>query len=123
MYEADIFGLVFLGDLATIKCRPLINIIASSFNVPVAVLVVKDISKNMAQGGKKDDTFILEVFKPYLKQYNEKKIRTDMVLFDAASNVHKARQIISVSYPWITVLQGDVHVLSLFFLTLQNSQL
>ena len=37
MVEADVIGLVLLRDLATIKGRPLINIISSSFNVPVAV--------------------------------------------------------------------------------------
>ena len=42
MDEADVFGPVFLRDSSTIKGRPLINIIASSFNVPVAVLGVKD---------------------------------------------------------------------------------
>ena len=29
IYRADVFGILFLGDLATIKDRPLINIIAS----------------------------------------------------------------------------------------------
>ena len=84
MVEAKVFGLVFLGDLDTIKGRPLINIIASSFNVPVAVLGVKDFSKQLAQGGKKYATFISEAFKPHLRKYDKKKSHTDLVFFDGA---------------------------------------
>ena len=121
MAEADVFSLVFLWELATIKVCPLINIIASSFNFPVDVLGVKYCSKHLAQGGNKDATFILEAFKPYLKQYDENKIRTGLRFFDSASNVHKAGQILSASYPRITVLHGAEHVLSLFFSDIENS--
>ena len=37
--EGEIFGLLFLGDGATISRRPLLNILASGENIPVAVLV------------------------------------------------------------------------------------
>ena len=49
MDEADVFGLVFLGDLAKIKGRPLINIIVSSFNVPVNVLGVENCKTNWSR--------------------------------------------------------------------------
>ena len=96
--EADVFGLVFLGDLATIKGRTLIKIIASLFNVPVAVLGVKDCSIHLAQGGNKDATFISEAFKPDLGQYNEKKSCANLVFFDSESNIQKAGKIIAASY-------------------------
>ena len=115
MAEADVFGLIFLRDLSTIKGRSLINIIESSFNVPVAVLGMKYCSKHLAQGGKKYANFISEAFQLYLKKYDEKKSRTYLVLFDGASNVQKAVNILAVSYPQITVLHGAEHVLSLFF--------
>ena len=51
MVRADVFGLVFLGEFATIKGRPLINIITSSFKFPVGVLGVKYCSKQLSQGG------------------------------------------------------------------------
>ena len=81
----------------------------------MAVLGVKNCSKHLAQGGKKYATFISEAFKQYLKQYNEKKIRTDLVFFDGASNVQKAGQILAAYYPQITVLRGVENVLSLSF--------
>ena len=37
--EAEIFGLLFLGGGATISRRPLLNIMASDKNIPVAALV------------------------------------------------------------------------------------
>ena len=123
MAEVDIFGLVFLGDLDMTKGRPIINIIASSSNVPVAVLGVKYFSKHLAQGGKKDDTCTLEELKPHLEKYNEKNIRTDLVLFDGASNLHKSGKILAASYPRITVLHSAKKVLYLFSPTLQHSQL
>ena len=42
MERADVLGIFFLRDLANMKGCPLISIIAYSFNVPMAVLVVKD---------------------------------------------------------------------------------
>ena len=35
--EADIFGLLFLGDGSTILRCPLLNILASAKNIPVAI--------------------------------------------------------------------------------------
>ena len=68
MAKADVFGLVFLRDLARIKKFPLIKIIVSSFNVPEAILRVKYFLIHLVQGEKKDSNFILEAFKPYLEQ-------------------------------------------------------
>ena len=36
--ESDIFGLLFIGDGATISRVPLLNILVSGGNLPVAVL-------------------------------------------------------------------------------------
>ena len=80
----------------------------------MAILGVKYLSKHLAQGGKKDANFILNAFKPYLKQYDEKKSRTNLVFFDGASNVQNAVQILVAYYPRITVLHSDKHVLSIF---------
>ena len=40
--EADTFGIAFLGDFATIKKMPLLNILGSPANTPPVVLEVKD---------------------------------------------------------------------------------
>ena len=116
MDKADVFGIVFLGDLDTIKGCPLINITASSFNFLVAVLGVKYCSKQLVQGN-----FISKRFsnRP-LEQYDEKKSHTDMVLFYGASNIQKAGQILAASYPRITVLHGAKHMLSLLFSNIEK---
>ena len=115
MYEAEVFDLVLHRYFATIKACPLTNILVSSLNVPVYVLGEKDRLKHLEQGGKKDANFILEVFKTYLKQYDEKKSHTDLVLFDGASNVHKSGKLLAVYYPQRTVLNSSEHVLYPFF--------
>ena len=40
--EADTFGLTFLGDGATVRRLPLINVLASSISLPVAPLEIVD---------------------------------------------------------------------------------
>ena len=40
--ESDIFGLLFLGDGDTISIVPLLNILVSGKNLPVAVLELVD---------------------------------------------------------------------------------
>ena len=46
--EADIFGLLFFGDGATISKCPLLNIMASAKNIPVAVLEIVDCQGHLA---------------------------------------------------------------------------
>ena len=113
--EADVFGLCFLGDLATIKGMPLVNVIASAFNVPVTVLGVKDCSEHLAKGGKKDASFIANEFLKYLEKHDPMKSRTDIVFFDGATNVQKAGHILEAHYPRISVEHGTEHCLALFF--------
>ena len=60
--EADIFGLLFLGDGATFLLCPLLNILASAKNIPVAVLGNVDCHVHLADGNKKDGTFICNRF-------------------------------------------------------------
>jgi hypothetical protein len=38
-----------------------------------------------------------------------------LMLFDGASNVQNARELVSITYPCITVVHGAEHVVSLFF--------
>ena len=53
--EADIFGLLFLGDGSTILRCPLLNILASAKNIPVAVLEIIDCQGHLADGNKKTE--------------------------------------------------------------------
>ena len=51
--EADIFGLLFLGDGATISKFPLLNKMDSAKNILVAVLEIFDCQGHLDQGNKK----------------------------------------------------------------------
>ena len=50
--EAEIFGLLFLGDGSAISRFPLLNILASGKNKPVAVLEFVDCQGHLADGNK-----------------------------------------------------------------------
>ena len=50
--EAEIFGLLFLGDGATISRCPLLNILASANKTPVAVLENFDCQDHLTDGNK-----------------------------------------------------------------------
>ena len=50
---AEIFGLVFLWDGATISIFPLLNILASEKNIPVAVLEIFDCQGCLDDDNKK----------------------------------------------------------------------
>ena len=65
--EADIFGLSFLGDGVTISRFPLLNIIASTKNIPVDVLEIFDCQGHLSEGNLKDATFICIFFESYEK--------------------------------------------------------
>ena len=70
----------------------------------------------MSIGGKKDATYVANVFKPYIGKCNIKgKNCVDLCLFDGASNMQKAGEILEALYPRITILHGAEHVMSLYF--------
>jgi len=115
MLEAETYGLTFLGDGATIKKMPLVNILCSGKNSPVAVLEVVDCSDHMSVGGKKNAEFIANIFLPHIQRLDPNKTLTDCVFFDGASNVQKGGRILEAKYPRISVLHGVEHVVSLFF--------
>ena len=113
--EADVFGLAFLGDLATVKRMPLVNVLSSAFNVSVTVLAVKDCTEHLAKGGKKDASYVAGLFLPHLQKHDPQKSRTDVSYFDGAGNVQKAGRILEAHFPRITVLHGAEHCIALFF--------
>ena len=49
--ESDIFGLLFLGDGATISRIPLLKILVSGKYIPVSVLELVDFQGHLADGG------------------------------------------------------------------------
>ena len=120
------FGIALYGDGATIKKVPLMNFLASSPNNPCALLEIVDCTSVMASGGKKSAQYIAGLIKPIISRIEKTKDPqgqqkstdhtgvVDLLLFDGASNVQKAAQLVSVAYPRITVIHGAKHVVSLF---------
>ena len=72
--EAEIFELLFLGDCATISRFPLLNIMASAKNIPVAVLDIVDFQVHLADGNKNMENSVVIHFKSYKRNGSRQKI-------------------------------------------------
>ena len=81
---------LFLGDGATIYGVPLLKILVSGKNLPVALLELVDCQVHLADGGEKNGTFICNRFLEHIKIIDPHKSSTDVVMFDGASNVQLA---------------------------------
>ena len=99
--EADIFGLLFLGDGATISRCPLLNILCSTKNITVAVLEIVDFQGHLSQGNKKCASFICNRFLKHLKAIDPQFFFTDVIMFDGSSNVQPGGKLLKVHYPWM----------------------
>jgi len=115
MIEAEVFGLTFYGDGATVRKMPLFNILAAGVHCPAAVLEIVDCSQQMSSGGKKDSQYISSLFLTHMNKLDKEKSLTDLIYFDGASNVQKAGRILSNHFPRVSSLHAAEHVVSLFF--------
>ncbi len=123
--ESKVFGIAIFGDGATIKKSPMMILLGSSPNNPFALLDIVDCTSEMAKGGKKDVKYIAGLLKSIISRIEETKDHNnqktdhravvDLLLFDGASNVQNAANLVSITYPCITVVHGAEHVVSLFF--------
>ncbi len=59
---SKVLGLAFLNDGANIHRMALINILAMSGATPPMTISVQDCTKHMAEGGKKDASYIADLF-------------------------------------------------------------
>jgi hypothetical protein len=53
----------------------------------------------MAEGGKKDASYIADLFEEKVMEYDPTKICTDVFYFDGASNVQKAGEVLMARFP------------------------
>lgn len=119
--EADIYGITFFGDGATVKKAPMINILASSVHLPVGCLSIVDCSGHLESSGLKDADYISELFLPHITEMEVKVPKcTDLVIFDGASNVQKAGRLLEAKYPHLSVVHGAEHVIALFYSDIFN---
>ena len=114
--EAEIFGLLFLGDGAKISRCPLLNILASANNITVSVLKIVDYKGHLADGNKNRWKIHLLSFLNHMREIDPGKKLIDIVMFDGASNVQLGENILKVHYPKLTVMRGVEHTVSLFSL-------
>jgi len=68
--EAATFGISFMGDGATVKRMPLVNMMAMGIHCPPVTIKIVDATGHMETGGKKDAVFIARRFEPKIKEYN-----------------------------------------------------
>jgi hypothetical protein len=113
--EADMFGLSWLSDGATIARMPLINVLGLCADTPPVCADIKDCSGHMSVGGKKDAQYIAELLEDIIEPYDPEKTRSTLFWFDGASNVQKAGKILEAKFPRSYSLHGGEHVVSLFF--------
>jgi hypothetical protein len=83
MVDAGVFSVGFFGDAATIHKCPLVNMFASSFNVPAMLVDIVDCTDRLREGEKKDGTFISNLFLPLIDSLDVMKNLTDIVFFDS----------------------------------------
>ncbi len=113
--EVKVFGLAFMGDGATIHRMPLLNILAMSGVTPPITFSIQDCSKHMTKGGKKEASYIADLFEEKVLEYDPQKLYTDVFYFDGASNVQKAGDVLMARFPRSFCFHGGEHVVSLFF--------
>jgi hypothetical protein len=96
---AKVFGLAFLGDGATIHRMALMNILAMSGAFPPMTISIQDFTKHMAEGGKKDALYIVDLFDKKVMEYDPLKTCTNVFYFDGASNIQKAGEVLMARFP------------------------
>ncbi len=62
LQDAEVFGLRWLEDGATIKLIPLLNTLVLCGNAPPTVVSIVDCTSYMSDGGKKDATYVMDQF-------------------------------------------------------------
>ncbi len=95
--------------------------LGSNPDAPSVMLDVVDCSQHMSKGGKKDAWYIAKKFLPVMKEIDPDKQYIDLVVFDGASNIQKAAQLLEEHYPKVTVQTGIEHTVSLIFCRLYHA--
>ena len=113
--EAGTYGILYVGDGATVKKYPLANMLSMGIHCPPAVLEICDCTGHMQLGGKKDAKFIAGRFIPIIRSLDPNGFYSDVVFFDGASNVQLAGQILAEHFPRMTCLKGVEHCVALLF--------
>ena len=82
--QSETFGFLYLGEGATISRVPLLNILVSETNIPVAVLELVDCQAHLAYGRINNGTFKCNRFLDHFKRIDLHKSITDVIMFGGA---------------------------------------
>jgi len=87
--KSQTFDIAVLGDGATIKTVPQINVLDASANNPGSWMWLIDSTKQITQGRKKDAGYIAQQQQmlPIMSKINSKKSLINVIAFNSASNV------------------------------------
>ena len=114
--DADVYGITFFGDGATVRKSPLINILASLVHERAGCLSIVDCTGHLQADGRKNAEYISSLFLPHIARMEESIPKcTDLIIFDGAANVQKAGLLVETRYPHVSVIHGAEHVISLFY--------
>ena len=112
---ADLWGLTFIGDFATIGRMPLLNILVLCGDLPPSVLAIKECTEQLVKGGKKDASYVASEFGEEVEKMDRTGTYADFFWFDGASNVQKAGEILTVKHPHAACYPGFEHNVSRVF--------
>ena len=113
--HAKLYGLSFMSDGATVGRNPFSNVLSMSGDVPPTPVAVIDATEHMANGGKKDASYVARYMEEHILKLDPQKLFTILFLFDGAGNVQKGGDILEAIFPRATTIHGGEHVISLFF--------
>ncbi len=77
----------------------LMNILAMFGAVSPMTISIQDCTKHMAEGGKKDASYIANLFDKKVMEYNPLKTCTDVFYFDGVSNIQKTGEVLMARFP------------------------
>ena len=97
--DANIFGLSWMSEGATIFCMPLVNNIVMCADVPPKVVDIHDCTYHMAVGGKKDAEYLAGLMEEEIVKFYPECMHTNIFYFDGAATVQKVGLRLCAFYP------------------------
>ena len=105
---ADIYGIHFQGDGATIKDTPALNILDGVGYLPVSVQNILDCTGHITGGHKKDAKFVAGSFSDPMNDSDTEKKLVDLHVFDGGSVCRKAQKYLRLSISCCHVLLEQI---------------
>ena len=108
--SADIGGIQFCSDFATIGGHACLNILASGPHVKSVVLDIVDCHEHLAGGGVKDGQFVFNKIKPWVEKVGADLF--DMIDTDGGSNMLLGAKLLKAEFPRVYTHRGVDHAMA-----------